>query len=113
MIIGAAGLGEGEATFLAKVLFSGERLDDFRRAHGEVIDVGASSITIENRVGERLTFDVNDDTVFKSCDGEVESLGDIEEGDLVVLGYLVEESGDLLAKVIGVGQPKSASDQQG
>ena len=113
MTIGAAGLREGEATFLAKVLFSGERLEDFRRAHGEVSEVGSSSLTIENREGESLTFEVNDDTVFKSRDGEVESLSDIEEGDPIVVGYLVEENGDLLAKVIGVGHPKAERDQQG
>ena len=106
MTIGAAGLREGEGTFLAKALFAGERLTDFRRAHGEVTDVGNSTLTIETRNGESLTFKVDDDTKFKSRDGEVENLADIDEGDRIVVGYFVNDSGDLIAKVIAVGGPK-------
>jgi len=106
MQIGVAGSREGEGTFLAKAIFAGERLDDLRRAHGEVTDVGNSSLAIETRNGETLTFEVNDETRFKSRDGEVEELSDIDEGDHVFVGYFVNDSGDLIAKVIGVGGTK-------
>ena len=114
--IGAAGMREGEATFLAKAIFAGDRLEDLRRAGGEVTDVGNSSLTIENREGETLTFEVDENTRFKSRDGEVEELSDIEEGDHVGLLYLVADNGDLIAKVIGVGSPKgdgAQGDSQG
>ena len=104
--IGAAGVRQGEGTFLAKALFAGERLGDMRRARGEVSDVGNSTLTIETRSGETLTFEVNDQTRFKSRDGEVDELSDIDEGDNVVVGYFVNDSGDLVAKVIGVGGPR-------
>lgn len=106
MRIGAAGVRQGEGIFLAKALFAGERLGDLRRAGGEVTDVGSSSLTIETRNGESLTFEVNEQTRFKSRDGEVEELADIEEGDMVLVIYLVNDSGDLVAKMIGVGGPK-------
>jgi len=116
MQIGAAGMREGEGTFLAKAIFAGDRLEDIRRAGGEVTDVGNSSLTIENREGETLTFEVDENTRFKSRDGEVEGLSDIEEGDHVALLYLVADNGDLVAKVIGVGGPKgdnAPGDSQG
>lgn len=111
MQIGAAGKREGEGTFLAKALFAGERLGDLSRAGGEVTDVGNSSLTIETRDGETLTFEVNDQTRFKSRDGEVQELSDIEEGDMVLVIYLENDSGDLVAKAIGVGGPKGDGDR--
>ena len=111
MQIGAAGGRQGEGTFLAKALFAGERLDDLRRAGGEVTDVGNSSLTIETRNGEPLTFEVNDQTRFRSRDGEVEELSDIDEGNHVMVIYLESDSGDLIAKAIGVGGPKGHGHQ--
>ena len=74
------------------------------RAHGEVTGVASDSLTIETRDGEIYTFVVTADTEFHSRDGSVESLSDVNAGDLVVVLY-EEDGDDLVALLIGVRQP--------
>lgn len=106
MMVGVAGIRQGEQTLLAKVVGSGPGLRQGKHAHGEVTDVDDDSLTIETRSGDSLTFEVTGETRFFSRNGEVQELSDIEEGDQVMVLY-VEENGELIAKAIGVGGPKA------
>lgn len=109
--VGVAGRRQGDQTVLAKGIASADDFPRARRARGEVIDVGALSLTIETRSGESLTFIVNDETRFFSRDGEVEGLSDISEGDHVGVLFVEADNGALLAKGIGVGGPKPDGDK--
>jgi hypothetical protein len=51
-----------------------------RQVRGEVTAVGESSFTIQTLRGEELTLVVNEETIFRSRDGSVTSLADLEAG---------------------------------
>ena len=56
-----------------------EDLPDLR-VRGEVVAVGENSFTIQTLRGEELTLVVNEETIFRSRDGSVTSLADLEAG---------------------------------
>jgi hypothetical protein len=103
LTVRVAGQRSGDETILARAVASAPYLGQ-TRAHGEVTGVASDSLTIETRDGEIYTFVVTADTEFHSRDGSVESLSDVNAGDLVVVLY-EEDGDDLVALLIGVRQP--------
>lgn len=88
------------------VLLDGEppRLDV--RAAGEItaIDVGGGTFSLRSRQGEDLAFTVTGDTLFRSRDGSITGLGDLEQGMLAVVLATRQEDGSLVAVVVGAGR---------
>jgi hypothetical protein len=77
------------------------------RAAGKVtgIDLAANTFTIETlRTGE-LTVVVTETTQFRSRAGDVQGLGDLEDGMPVVVAGQYGSEGELLADVVAVGKP--------
>ncbi len=76
------------------------------RAAGEIIavDTPASTFEMRTRRGEDLTVFVTEDTVFRSIDGEIENLEDVEVGmKAFVAGEPVE--GGISARIVGAAHP--------
>jgi preprotein translocase subunit YajC len=107
--VAVAAMRNGEDTALAKAVGAGD-IVDATRAHGEITDIGADSLTIETRDGDSLTFVVDGDTQFVSRDGSVTSLEDLEVGDHAMVAY-EEDGADLIALVIGSGGPQGGRPQ--
>lgn len=77
------------------------------RVSGEVtaIDLDESSFAMQTRDGEDLRFQVIDRTVFRSPDGSLKELGDLEVGmKALVVGVRLPERG-LIALVVGAADP--------
>lgn len=77
------------------------------RTAGRIVDIGAQSFTLETRSAERKIFTVDGSTVFKSRDGSVNGLGDLEIGMIAIVGAQELGSGQLKAAWVGTGQPAS------
>lgn len=75
------------------------------RAVGRIVAVGPDTFTLATRSGERLTFTVGEDTVFRSRQGDVHGLDDLQPGLLVAVGARQVEEGELRALWVGVGPP--------
>jgi hypothetical protein len=56
------------------------------RLGGQVTSIGESSFTIEARDGQQHTIVVTEETRFRSKDGQVQSLEDLQEGMIVLVG---------------------------
>jgi len=69
---------------------------------GQVTNVGDDSLTLEPRNAEEMTFLVDEETTFRARGGEVNGLGDLEEGMFALVGAYETEDGQLLAKLIFV-----------
>ena len=106
MTVVALGARQGDQTVLAKAIGAGDKFPLGQRTRGEVTDVDSDSLTIENRDGESLTFQVDGETLFFSRDDAVEGLSDVEVGDRVGVHYEEADDGTLIAKSIGVAAPK-------
>jgi hypothetical protein len=93
-----------DGSLLAKVV--GTRNEDRQggRAVGTVVAVGASDLTVDTRRGA-VTFIVDGETRFKSRDGSVTGLDDLETGMRVLVVFIIQEDDSLLAKMIGAGVP--------
>ena len=109
MKVAVMGAREGDQTIAAKAVASGE-FPLGKRAGGEVTAVDNDSLTIENRDGESLTFQVDGETLFFSRNDEIENLSDIEVGDYARVHYEEASDGTLIAKSIGAGTPKEDGD---
>jgi len=103
--VAVMGAREGDQTISAKAVGSGE-FPLGKRAGGEVTAVDSDSLTIENRDGESLTFQVDGETLFFSRNDEIDSLSDIEVGDHARVHYEEASDGTLIAKSIAAGTPK-------
>jgi hypothetical protein len=77
------------------------------RAGGRIVEIGAQTFTLETRNTERKVFTVDGSTVFKSRDGSVNGLDDLEIGMIAIVGGQELGSGQLKAVWVGVGQPPS------
>lgn len=78
-----------------------------QRVIGTVQSAGGSHLTIQNRSGEKMSFTVNGKTIIKSRDGSVTELNDLKNGMKVVVAYITQDDGTLLAKLILVGNSNS------
>lgn len=76
------------------------------RAAGEIISVDVADRTFElsTRRGDELTVFVTDDTAFRSIEGDIQEVGDLEVGmKAFAVGEAVE--GGVSARVIGAARP--------
>ncbi|MBW8009844.1 MAG: hypothetical protein FVQ83_01200 [Chloroflexi bacterium] len=74
---------------------------DLERFGGKVTDINstARSFTIQKRGGDSVTFDIDEDTRYRSRSGEFTGFDDLEL-DMVVIVFAKEEESGLLAKVV-------------
>jgi len=97
-----------DGSLLALVVLAGRPDRPLRQRWGgqvEDVDTAASTFTILTRQDEVITFQVDEYTQFRSPDGEVEALSDLEPGMVVVVSA-VEQSGDeLLALLVIAAEP--------
>lgn len=106
----AAVPGEGEELEALGVLVW-EEGEFFDRPHfdvykaGRVVDLAGRSFTLQTLGGEEIRFQVDDETVYRSRGGDVDSFDDLELGMPALVGALEQEGGGLLARWVGVGRP--------
>jgi hypothetical protein len=102
MKVGVVAKEQSGGSLLAKIV--GARNEDSQggRAVGKVSALGIDELTVETRRGD-VTFVVDDETRFRSRDGSVEGLDDLETGMNVLVVYLIQDDGSLLAKLVGAG----------
>ena len=95
------------------VLLEGEPQRPDVRAAGEITDVntGAGTFSLHSRQGQDLTFAVNGDTLFRSRDGSVTGLADLEPGMAAVVAAVRQEDGSLMALGVGGGIPEDRPDR--
>ena len=93
---------EGEARLaLGVMLVDKEQLPEYDlRVGGKVVAVNATWFTIENKTGERYTFSVSEETTFRSRQGLVRGLEDLEEGMLLLVGADQLADGAYQAKLV-------------
>ncbi|MGD2253380.1 MAG: DUF5666 domain-containing protein [Anaerolineales bacterium] len=97
-----------EGSFVARLVAAGF-IEDVRpivvRATGEItrVSLGENAFTLQTRDGEQLTFQVCDRTRFRSRDGSIHGLEDLEVGMLARVGALKGEDGSLTALVVAAG----------
>ncbi len=113
MEVAVMGPRQGDQTVLAKALGAGDDFPLGQRAGGEVTAIDSDSLTLEDRDGESLTFQVDGETLFFSREDEVQDLSDIEIGDHVMIHYEEASDGTLVAKSIGAGGPPKGEGQKG
>ncbi len=75
-----------------------------RKAAGKILSVGASSFTIQTREGEQLIVQVSSATRFRSRDGNVDGLDDLEPGMITLVALHKAEDGGWVALWVGVGR---------
>ncbi len=77
------------------------------RAAGRIVALGDRSFTLQTRSGERMTFAVDGNTIFKSRDGSVNGFGDLEVGMGALVGARKQEDGSLKAIIVGAGKMRN------
>ena len=80
---------------------------DARRYMGKITAVGDSALTLQTRDGQTLPFAVTADTKFRSRDGSVNGLGDLQPGMGAIVIARKQDDGSLLALGIGAGKIRS------
>ncbi len=89
-----------------------ERPEGRIRAAGEITGVvpGQGTFTMLTRKGEELEFQTNDDTKFRSPNGEVEGIHDLKKGMKAFVVAVEPHNGTLLALMVAAGQPEDLPD---
>ena len=102
-----AGEERGDGTINASVVFAAtpEELRELVRFKGEVGGVGDRSFTLLTEEGRSLTINVIDRTRFRSRDGEVTTLGDLESGMVAIVSAAETEDNGIVALVVTAGTP--------
>ena len=97
----------GDGTINASVVFAAnpEELRELMRLKGEVGGVGDRSFTLLTEDGRSLTIHVIDRTRFRSRDGEVTTLGDLEPGMVAIVSAAETEDNGIVALVVAAGPP--------
>ena len=97
----------GDGTINAAVVFAAtpEELPDIMRLKGEVSGVGDSSFTLLTEDGRSLTINVIERTRFRSRNGEVTKLGDLETDMAALVGAVDTEDNGIVALVVAAGAP--------
>ncbi len=97
----------GDGTINASVVFAAtpEELPDVMRLKGEVSDVGDSYFTLLAEDGRSLTINVNERTRFRSRNGEVATLGDLELDMTALVSAVDTEDNGIVALVVAAGTP--------
>jgi hypothetical protein len=109
----AAGTQQGEeGIFMAKfIAVIPHRLDELERARGRVAAIEGSVLTLENEQG-LITVLTNENTRYRIPGVEDPGLDDIQVGDLAITVGQPEESGNFLAKGIGVLRHRPAEGER-
>jgi hypothetical protein len=76
------------------------------RAAGRIMAISDRSFTIQTRNQGSLTFEVDESTVYKSREGNIDSFDDLEVGMNAGVGGMRQDDGQLKAVIVGIGQPK-------
>ena len=107
MRIIVAGQERGDGTITASVVFPAtpEQLPDLMRLKGEVEGVGENYFTLLTEEGRSLTIKVIDRTRFRSRDGEVTTLSDLEPGMVAIVTAADTEDNGIVALVVAAGTP--------
>ena len=107
MRIIVAGQERGDGTITASVVFPAtpEQLPDLMRLKGEVEGVGENYFTLLTEEGRSLTINVIDRTRFRSRDGEVTTLSDLEPGMVAIVTAADTEDNGIVALVVAAGTP--------
>ena len=107
MRIIVVGQERGDGTITASVVFPAtpEQLPDLMRLKGEVEGVGENYFTLLTEEGRSLTINVIDRTRFRSRDGEVTTLSDLEPGMVAIVTAVDTEDNGIVTLVVAVGTP--------
>ena len=97
----------GDGTINASVVFAAtpEELPDIMRLKGEVGSVGDQFFTLLTDDGRNLTINVIERTRFRSRNGEVTTLGDLEPGMVALVAAVDTEDNGIVALVVAAGTP--------
>ena len=97
----------GDGTINASVVFvaTPEELPDIMRLQGEVSGVGDGYFTLLTEDGRSLTINVIDRTRFRSRNGEVTTLSDLEPGMVAIVAAVDTEDNGIVALVVAAGTP--------
>jgi len=105
MVAVVYGSSQDELVFMASRVIVGD-VDDLPnydvKALGLVTGIGIDSVSIQSRNGEEMTFLVHEETNFRSREGEVSGLVDLNEGMSLLVGAYEDEDGQIVAKLIFV-----------
>jgi hypothetical protein len=97
----------GDGTINASTVFAAtsEELPDIMRLKGEVTGVGDRYFTLLTEDGRSLKINVIDRTRFRSRNGEVTSLSDLEPGMAALVAAVDTEDNGIVALVVAAGTP--------
>ncbi len=97
----------GDGTINASIVFAAtaEELPEIMRLKGEVSGVGDSFFTLLAEDGRSLTINVIERTRFRSRNGEVTSLRDLEPGMVALVAAVDTEDDGIVALVVAAGTP--------
>ncbi|MFQ5941951.1 MAG: DUF5666 domain-containing protein [Anaerolineales bacterium] len=81
---------------------------DVTRLAGEITGVvpGQGTFTLVNRGGEEFPLSTSERTKYHSRDGSIQDIHDLKKGMMAMVGAVRQDSGQLLALVVAVGNPK-------
>ncbi len=107
MRIIVVGQERGDGTINASVVFAAtpEEVPELMRLKGEVGGVGDRYFTLLTEDGRSLTINVIDRTRFRSRNGEVTALSDLEPGMVALVTAADTEDNGIVALVVAAGTP--------
>lgn len=107
MRAGVVAEGEDDGTLVALVVVAVDPQDrpEVVRFAGEITGVvpGQGTLSLHTRGGEDVTFQTNERTRFRSRDGSIESIHDLRQGMVALVGAVEGDDGALLALVVAAG----------
>ncbi len=97
----------GDGTINASIVFAAtpEELPNVIRLKGEVVSVGGDNFTLLTEDGQSLTISVIERTRFRSRNGEVTKLSDLEPGMVALVTAVDTEDNGIVALVVAAGNP--------
>lgn len=111
MRVGVGGLVQDDGSHLAIVVIAvtgeGPGQRNLTRFGGHIVSIGGSSFTVEKPDGSQITVSVDENTVFRSRDGSVQGLSDLQTGMIALVGAQSTDSGGYLAVWVGAGMPNA------
>jgi hypothetical protein len=78
------------------------------RVAGRIVSVEGDSLTILTLAGAEKTFSVDGSTVFRSRDGTVDGIEDLQPGQRAIVAARQVAEGEWMAVWVGVGRPVAA-----
>lgn len=97
----------GDGTINASAVFvaTPEELPNVIRLKGEVVSVGGDNFTLLTEDGQSLMISVIERTRFRSRNGEVTKLSDLEPGMVALVTAVDTEDNGIVALVVAAGNP--------